>query len=92
MKTNGTNVTILNHDMVKVVEENNSLVVKIRMRDGRWALQAPFEANQRGIIGALTLSLDVLAGKIMLMGVEAPQSNQRALNVPAMVELTDGKE
>ena len=82
---------ILNHEMVLVVQNADTIIVKIRMRDGRWALQAPFQADQRGLIGAVTLALDVLAGKIMLTGIEAPQANERALNMPKLVELTNGK-
>jgi hypothetical protein len=82
---------ILNHPMVLVVEENNAYVVKIRMRDGRYALQSPFPADQRGIIGALTLALDVLAGKIMLTGIEAP-SNVRPLPFPERIALDVPKD
>lgn len=82
---------ILNHPMVSVVEENSFYVVKIRMRDGRYVIQNPFPADQRGIIGALTLTLDVLAGKILLVGTEEPNSNEDKLTLPKLIELNKGE-
>jgi hypothetical protein len=63
---------ILNHPMVRIVEneKDHTYELSIHMRDGGWVKQAPYPADQRGVIGALTLALDVLAGKVLLMGVD----------------------
>lgn len=64
--TTGKKRILLNHDLCRIVEENGTVTLLMKMADGRWAVQAPYENNLRGQIGALTLALDVLAGKIML--------------------------
>jgi len=67
---------ILNHDFAKVVEENGAITLYVKMANGQYAVQAPYPADLRGAIGALTLALDVLAGKIMLGGTVALNENE----------------
>lgn len=83
---------IMNHSMVRVIERDNTYVLSIRMRDGQWAVQQPYPADQRGIIGALTLAVDVLAGKVLLMGIEATPKAHAEENVklPKQILITDG--
>ena len=57
---------LLNHEFCKVVEENSQFILYVKMANGSYAVQAPYPADLRGAIGALTLALDVLAGKIQL--------------------------
>lgn len=65
--------TLLNHDMCMITESNNELQVKIRMMKGGYVLNRPFPADLRGTIGALTLALDVISGKVILQEVAAPE-------------------
>jgi len=81
---------VFNHPMCLIVEQDNSYVVKIRMRDGQYALQAPYPADQRGLLGAMMLATDVLAGKVLLVGVEA--SNSPKINSPKLFELNSKNE
>jgi hypothetical protein len=60
---------LLNHDLCRVVEENGKFTLYVKMANGSYAVQRPYDADLRGAIGALTLALDVLAGKIILGGV-----------------------
>ena len=57
---------VLNHDLVRIVETNGKVEMFIKMADGLWAVQRPYEGDLRGLIGAMTLAIDVLAGKIIL--------------------------
>jgi len=60
---------LLNHQFVRVVEENGFYNLYIKMRNGQWACQAPYAADLRGAIAALTLAVDIMAGKILLTDV-----------------------
>jgi len=57
---------VLNTELVRATEQNGELTVFIRMGNGQWARQRPYAADLRGQIGALTLAIDALAGKIIL--------------------------
>lgn len=57
---------ILNTELVRAVVESGKLIVYIRMANGKWAIQRPYDADLRGQIAALTLAIDALAGKIIL--------------------------
>lgn len=76
---------LLNHDFAKAVEENGQITLYIKLANGEYAVQAPYPADLRGAIGALTLALDVLAGKIMLgTTVRLNESDFRPENFDAM--------
>ncbi len=81
--------TILSHEMVKIVQKDNAYILSLRMRDGQWAIQSPYEGNQRGLIGAMTLAIDVLAGKVLLVGVEQPVTNSK--DHSKVTEIMSGK-
>ena len=66
MKT--TKRIVLNHDLVRIVENSGKVEMFIKMGNGEWAVQRPYEGDLRGLIGAMTLAIDVLAGKIILGG------------------------
>lgn len=85
---------ILQHSMVKIIERDNTYVLLIRTMDNQWVRQNPYPADQRGIIGALTLAVDVLAGKVLLAGIEAPTkatANEDRVKLPKSILITDGK-
>lgn len=67
---------VLNTELVRAIEDKGALTVYIRMADGRWAVQRPYAADLRGQIGALTLAIDALAGKIILQ--DAVHMDERA--------------
>lgn len=58
--------TLLNHELCKIIIEDGKTQLFIKMQDGRFAVQRPYENDLRGHIGALQLALDVLSGKIIL--------------------------
>jgi len=60
---------MLNTELVRAVIEKGQCKVFIRMADGKWAVQRPYDADLRGQIAALTLAIDALAGKIILTEV-----------------------
>ena len=55
-------------DMVRVIQEGDQIKVFMKMDNGKFAMQRPIAADQRGIVEAITLALDVLVGKIRLTG------------------------
>lgn len=59
---------VLSTDVCTIVESEGSYKLFIKMGDGQHAMQSPYPANVRGLIGALTLAIDVVAGKIILAG------------------------
>jgi hypothetical protein len=84
---------LLNHEFCKVVIENGQCTLYIRMANGEHAVQRPYPADLRGQIGALTLALDVLAGKIILGGTVRLNENEfKPENADAVETLAiDGK-
>ena len=77
--------TLLNHEMCMITESNNELQVKIKMMKGGYVLNRPFPADLRGTIGALTLALDVISGKVILQEV-VTEDNTGAFLVNQMIE------
>lgn len=71
---------ILNTELVRAVSENGKILLYIRMANGQWAVQRPYDADLRGQIGALTLAIDALAGKIIL--TETIQLDEREFKAP----------
>jgi hypothetical protein len=57
---------LLNTELVRAIVEKGQINLYIRMGDGKWACQRPYDADLRGQIAALTLAIDALAGKIIL--------------------------
>lgn len=60
---------LLDHELCKIEQIGNEYKVKIRMTNGQWVYNRPFPADLRGAIAALTLSLDILSGKVILESV-----------------------
>ena len=77
--------TLLNHEMCNIVQDGNELKVKIRMTTSGWVWNRPFPADLRGTIGALTLALDVISGKVILQEV-VTEDNTGAFLVNQMIE------
>lgn len=63
------NKFILDTPMVKILQNKpEEIQLLIKMKDGKYAVQKPYEGDLRGLIGAMTLAIDVLAGKVILNG------------------------
>lgn len=78
---------ILNTELVRAVSERGQITLYIRMGDGQWAVQRPFDADLRGQIGALTLAIDALAGKIILTGTTSLDEKDFATPKPDVVDV-----
>lgn len=83
---------LFDHALCKILIEGSETKLFIKMMDGRWATQRPYENDLRGHIGALTLALDVLAGKIILGTTttlderDFSEKNQGAIEAPKVSE------
>jgi hypothetical protein len=59
---------ILNTATVKVYQEKDGIILYMRLKDGggigKWVRNNAYAHDLKGLLGALTLSLDVLAGKV----------------------------
>jgi hypothetical protein len=73
---------MLNTELVRAIVEKGQIKLMIRMANGSWATQRPYDADLRGQIAALTLAIDALAGKIILQ--DAVQLDERDFAEPAM--------
>jgi hypothetical protein len=71
---------MLNTELVRATVEGGKINLYIRMTNGQWAMQRPYDADLRGQISALTLALDALAGKIIL--TETVQLDERDFAEP----------
>jgi hypothetical protein len=99
MKNVNEKKIILNTELVRAVSENGQITLFIRMIDGKWAKQQPYSADLRGQIGALTLAIDALAGKIILTETvllddrdfEVPKPNTIEIPVPKMIGTLNSK-
>lgn len=60
--------TIFYHSMCTIIHKDNNYNVLIKMDNGKHCAARPFPATQEGLVAAMVLTLDVLTGKIMLMG------------------------
>lgn len=57
---------VLNHDLVQIILDGSSYRVLIAMSKGGMVEHQPFPGDQRGLVAAMSLATDVLAGKIWL--------------------------
>lgn len=75
---------VLDTDNVKVYLEGAGHVVYIKMGDGKWMVNRPHSGDLKGLVAALTLGIDALAGKIWPM--TAVSLNEKDKN-PSPLEL-----
>jgi len=69
--------TILDTELCKIVKNEKGHQVFIAMNSKKWVANTPHSGDLKGLIGAMTLAIDVLAGKIWLEGlaeVEKPKT------------------
>ena len=61
---------ILQHKIVRIELENGKHYVFIRLSQGGWLRHNPFTGDLRGLVSAMSLATDCLAGKFFPMGIE----------------------
>lgn len=57
---------ILNHDMIKIVFTGAEYRAFLTIQEGGEVEHQPFPGNQMGLVAAMTMAVDVLAGKFWL--------------------------
>jgi len=81
---------ILDTPMVKIIQTKpEEIQLLIKMKDGKYAVQNPYTGDLRGLIGAITLSLDVLAGKVILNGTVDLQDGE--FKEPEILSISDSR-
>lgn len=58
---------ILDHKLVKIIDAEKEFRVLIQMSEGGWLEHNPFPHDLRGMVAALQLATDVVAGKFYPM-------------------------
>jgi len=73
---------ILNTENCRIYSDKNGIILEMKMEDGGWVQQCPFKHDLSGLIAALTLSVDVIAGKVWLKKVvdDKPKLNNKLLS------------
>jgi hypothetical protein len=68
--------TILNTETCRIIQTGEGYRVLILARNGQWMENMPHSGDLRGLIGSLTLAIDVISGKVWLKGpVESKMEN-----------------
>lgn len=84
---------ILQTDLVRIVFDGKLHHVHIRLSEGGWLEHNPFSGDLRGLVAAMTLATDCLAGKFFPMGViassEAEKPRQKALAAPSTISVEE---
>jgi hypothetical protein len=57
---------ILNTPNCRIVQTKDKMILEMKMDNGQWVRQMPYTNDLKGLVAALTLSIDVVAGKIWL--------------------------
>lgn len=57
---------ILNHPLVQIAQEKSKYRVLISLSKGGQIEHEPFPGDQRGLVAAMSLATEVLAGKVWL--------------------------
>ena len=61
---------ILNTPIVRIEQIDNTYVLKLRTSSGKFMQCKPYDKDLKGMIAALTLAIDALAGKVWLDKME----------------------
>lgn len=80
---------VLNHPMIRVVSSSTFYEVEICMQNGTWVRHEPFPLDQRGLVAAISLAVDVLAGKFWLKEIVKQSEGWKA---PLNVRLEGAKQ
>lgn len=77
-------VNILTHKLVRIIFDGNQHRVYIALSKGGWLEHNPFPGDLRGLVAAMSLATDCLAGKFYPMGVvPSPGEEKPALKALA---------
>lgn len=68
---------VLDTNLARIEASEKQYELYIRMERGGWVQTHPYSKDARGLIGALTLAIDVLAGKIWLDSVVGRKETER---------------
>lgn len=79
---------VLDTDLIRIFDAEDSYQVYITAQSGAVIEHEPFPRDQRGLVAALMLATDVLAGKVWLKNVCVVHRDK--LNPPERVQLESG--
>lgn len=65
---------ILQHRLVRIEFDGTVHRLFLRMSEGGWVEHNPFPGDLRGLVAAMTLATDCIAGKVFLKAVVRPES------------------
>ena len=71
---------IVNHDLVRVYNSPRGTEVHIKLQEGGWVEHYPFTPDLAGIVAAMALATDVIAGKIYLKSIIKTGENKEIEN------------
>jgi hypothetical protein len=69
---------ILNTQTCRIFSTDKGIVLEMKLENGGWVRQMPYSSDLKGLVAALTLSVDVVAGKVWLDTV-AEETEQKRL-------------
>lgn len=78
------NKVILTHEMVRIVQTDAAYELHLCMQTGQWVEHEPFPGDQRGLVVAVSLAAEILAGKFWLRRLI---TKTEAIQAPATVLL-----
>ena len=81
---------ILDTPNAKIYQQKEGYVVYMKMKDGKWLVNHPHSGDLKGLIASLTLSIDVLAGKVWPMSVVDLSEKKNSPVEYVMPQLTTG--
>jgi hypothetical protein len=76
---------ILTHEMVRIVQTTTGYDLHLCMQNGQWVEHEPFPPDQRGLVAAVSLAAEILAGKFWL---RKTLQQGPALNIPTPMQLS----
>jgi hypothetical protein len=71
--------TVLVTENCRIVQTEKGYQVLMLARSGDWIANHPHSPDLKGLVGALTLAIDVIAGKVWLEGIARPEPNSNLL-------------
>ena len=81
---------ILDTNTCKVYQEKEGIVLYMQLKNGGWVKNNPYKGDLQGLIGALTLGIDVLAGKVWpSMVVSSPEGDLKPVPQQLGMDIED---
>jgi hypothetical protein len=79
----------VDHEMVKVFSTKQAHTVYIKMQEGGWVKHHPFPPDLRGLVGAMGIATDVMAGKFWPEAVVASLDEGEPRRAPEPLLIPD---